>query len=512
MDTYLVSFLERYLVSSALFISSLYTQIRLEFVMHLTLLASLPGISIVLMLLFAPVMPLHAGGASPSSVLRVNVGGLDYVDHNGNRWSSDAGYNTGNVALAYVPIYGTDDPILHQTMRWDSAQGPELAYRFLMPNGNYSVNLYMSETAANDVAVRSFDVYIEYDLVHEAVDIYKESGGYGYSLVKTALVTIVDGELNINFVHQGGDPVINAIEVIPVPGITTNPDQPLVLTAQDTGRNHTLIGWESHIDSSSSSIAGYSIQRNDVEIATSNLASYLDTELAADTSYSYSVTAYDVAWNIIATSNALNITTLTSDETNSTPLITGNPVDVIYANTRFIFQPITTDVDGDPLSYRITNKPCWASFDTVTGRLSGEPGANDIGTYNDIVITVTDGMNTVSLPAFSVNVLEGTTAAELENHKFTLNWTAPTKRTDGSVLTQAEIGGYRIYYGNTTGYYPYMVEVADATAETATITHAAAGTMYVVMTTYDIDGRESGFSSAITKIFKASESLAIKGL
>jgi prophage tail gpP-like protein len=79
----------------------------------------IPRIFIFLTILITQAMSVNAGTTSSGAVLRINVGGHDYVDHNGNLWSSDAGYNTGFVATAGVQIYGTNDPVLHQTMRWD---------------------------------------------------------------------------------------------------------------------------------------------------------------------------------------------------------------------------------------------------------------------------------------------------------------------------------------------------------------------------------------------------------
>jgi len=46
-------------------------------------------------------------------------------------------------------------------------------------------------------------------------------------------------------------------------------------------------------------------------------------------------------------------------------------------------------------------KPSWATFDTTTGLLSGLAVK---GTYSGIVITVSDGCATASLPAFSIKV------------------------------------------------------------------------------------------------------------
>jgi hypothetical protein len=49
------------------------------------------------------------------------------------------------------------------------------------------------------------------------------------------------------------------------------------------------------------------------------------------------------------------------------------------------FEPNAADADGDSLSFQVTNKPNWASFDASTGRLSGQPTLENVGTYGDIV-------------------------------------------------------------------------------------------------------------------------------
>jgi hypothetical protein len=129
--------------------------------------------------------------------------------------------------------------------------------------------------------------------------------------------------------------------------------------------------------------------------------------------------------------------------------------------------------------------------------LSGTPAAGDAGTYGIIVISATDGIDTVSLPAFSIRV-DAAPAAQAGS--FTLNWTAPATRADGTPLSLADIDGYRIYYGDSAGSYPNSVNIADGTAQTATVTGVPAGTHYVVMTTYDVGGRESGYSPEISKV------------
>jgi len=187
----------------------------------------------------------------------------------------------------------------------------------------------------------------------------------------------------------------------------------------------------------------------------------------------------------------------TTDPVNTAPVIGGTPADSVMVNDSYVFKPTATDADGDALTFSITNKPAWASFSKTSGRLSGTPAAGDAGTYGIIVISATDGIDTVSLPAFSIRV-DAAPAAQAGS--FTLNWAAPATRTDGTPLSLADIDGYRIYYGDSAGSYPNSVNIADGTAQTATVTGVPAGTHYVVMTTYDVGGRESGYSPEISKV------------
>ena len=76
---------------------------------------------------------------------------------------------------------------------------------------------------------------------------------------------------------------------------------------------------------------------------------------------------------------------------------------------------------------------------------------------------------------------------------------APTTRADGTPLSLADISGYKIYYGDVSGTYVDVVSVDDSTVTSMTITDLPTGAYYVVMTTYDVDGRESGYSPEITK-------------
>jgi len=179
--------------------------------------------------------------------------------------------------------------------------------------------------------------------------------------------------------------------------------------------------------------------------------------------------------------------------TNSAPLISGSPTGSVVLGNAYSFQPTVMDADGDPLNFSISGKPAWASFSSTTGRLSGTPATS--GTYSNIMISVSDGTASASLPAFSIQVQ----AAPVQTGSLTLQWTAPVTRADGTPLSLSELDGYHIYYGATAGNYPNRIDVADGTAQTATITDIPVGPYYLVMSTYDVSGLESAYSPMVTK-------------
>lgn len=87
-----------------------------------------------------------------------------------------------------------------------------------------------------------------------------------------------------------------------------------------------------------------------------------------------------------------------------------------------------------------------------------------------------------------------------------LSWSAPATRTDGEPLSLSEIGGYRLYYGKQKGDYVQGANIKDGSAQSATVTGVPLGTYYVVLTTYDSNGVESDYSSAVRKTVRKTRS------
>jgi hypothetical protein len=112
-----------------------------------------------------------------------------------------------------------------------------------------------------------------------------------------------------------------------------------------------------------------------------------------------------------------NITISASDGTASASLpaftikavqplsIEGTPVTQVNAGEAYTFQPSTNAAKGTSLTFLITNRPAWASFSATTGALTGTPGAAQGGTYSNVAISVTDGVQLVALPSFTIHVI-----------------------------------------------------------------------------------------------------------
>ncbi|MFO1468543.1 MAG: putative Ig domain-containing protein [Steroidobacteraceae bacterium] len=90
--------------------------------------------------------------------------------------------------------------------------------------------------------------------------------------------------------------------------------------------------------------------------------------------------------------------------TDTAPTISGTPTARATIGQSFSFQPSASDADGDRLTFSISGKPSWASFDAATGHLWGTPQAADAGKSGSVVISVSDGTLSRSLPGFSLDV------------------------------------------------------------------------------------------------------------
>jgi len=83
----------------------------------------------------------------------------------------------------------------------------------------------------------------------------------------------------------------------------------------------------------------------------------------------------------------------------------------------------------------------------------------------------------------------------------TLSWAAPSANADGSPLN--DMNGYKIYYGNISGSYPFVINAGMDTAyEVCSLTEGL--TYYFAVTAYDTSGNESAYSHEVSKTVVSS--------
>jgi hypothetical protein len=167
---------------------------------------------------------------------RINCGGPNYRDSNGNNWMADQHKtedNTwgskswtddfpglpafyGSQRRTFNPIKGTKDWKLFQSFRYGREK---LSYRFNLPNGSYLAELYFIEPwygiggGMDCSGWRLFDVAINNKTVLKDLDIWKEAGS-NTVLKKSYNVNVTDGKLTISFPDvASGQAIISAIAV-----------------------------------------------------------------------------------------------------------------------------------------------------------------------------------------------------------------------------------------------------------------------------------------------------------
>jgi hypothetical protein len=191
--------------------------------------------------------------------------------------------------------------------------------------------------------------------------------------------------------------------------------------------------------------------------------------------------------------SAANVATPISSTLGAATSITlrGTPDATVQAGTAYFFRPTASDAAGKSLTFSISNKPAWTTFNASTGLLSGTPAAGAVGSYANILISVSDGSVSASLPAFSIIVPAVTSGSA------TLNWTPPTQNTDSSPLS--DLSGYIIFYGTNPSSLSQQISLSDPSLSTHVVPGLSTGTWYFAVEAVTTSGVDSGFSNTASK-------------
>jgi hypothetical protein len=173
----------------------------------------------------APAGSSSSGSAAAGDAVRILVGSEQsgsYVDRFGNRWSSDQ-YFTGGQAVAGVTnfFFPPADPVLYRTMRQGS-----FAYDILLKKDtDYEMRLYFAErqyrygnrVAGDGENLRTFQVRANGHVILDHFDIIEDSG-FAATTVRAFknIVAAQDGKLHLQFVAERDQPLLAAIELLPM--------------------------------------------------------------------------------------------------------------------------------------------------------------------------------------------------------------------------------------------------------------------------------------------------------
>jgi hypothetical protein len=174
------------------------------------------------------------------------------------------------------------------------------------------------------------------------------------------------------------------------------------------------------------------------------------------------------------------------------PTISGTPATQVTAGQLYSFTPTASGPTGMTLSFSVQNLPSWATFSIANGTLSGTASSSNVGTFSNIVISVSDGQASAALPAFSIQV-----NAQVVSGSATLSWVPPTTNTNGTPLT--DLAGYIINYGTSSTNLTQQINVSNATATGYTVTGLTTGTWYFTVSAYASDGTQSAPSNVASK-------------
>ncbi len=184
-----------------------------------------------------------------------------------------------------------------------------------------------------------------------------------------------------------------------------------------------------------------------------------------------------------------------SASTSPPPTISGSPPASVKVGSTYSFQPKASDPSRHALYLSIRNKPAWATFSIATGKLSGTPASTAVGTYANIVISLSDGRKSASLPGFNITV--GRTQSPATTGSATLTWTAPATTITGAPLTT--LSGYTIEYGTSAAALDRTVTISARSATHYTVQNLSAGTWYFAVRAVTSAGAESALSNVVSK-------------
>jgi hypothetical protein len=140
------------------------------------------------------------------SAIRVNCGGPQVTDGNGNVWVA-GGEQNYNVTMA--GISGTTTPALYQSEAWSTST---LQYQYAVPNGSFTVKLHFAEFYLTQAGQRTFNIVVNGNTYYSSYDILAAVGPMAADDLSIPVV-VNNGQITIQLVPVTGRAKLNALEI-----------------------------------------------------------------------------------------------------------------------------------------------------------------------------------------------------------------------------------------------------------------------------------------------------------
>ncbi len=284
-------------------------------------------------------------------------------------------------------------------------------------------------------------------------------------------------------VTNGGGSVTSNIATITVSPASDliDPTMPANLSATVLSASAINLAWTASTDNVG--VTGYKIFRNNSPIGTSVVASFSDTGLSANTSYSYTVLAYDAAGNESNQSVGASATTLRNPDIMAPPVPASLRVDSNSITTNSIRLIWNASVDAGPADQVVSGNVIYemfrdgASLGTVTGTALTDTGlnANTNYTYTAMAIDGAGNPSTLSAPVVGRTAIAPPviTSSSLPNGTYGAVYGPVQLTADGPVS-----------WGGSS--FPAGISVNDAGQVSGTPTET--GTFNIVLTAANQEG------------------------
>jgi len=158
--------------------------------------------------------------------------------------------------------------------------------------------------------------------------------GIGSVTGLTSIVVTPSSSVTYHLTASNGNGSTTASATVSVSPDAGAPSVPTNLIASSDSSSEISLSWTASTDDVG--VAGYKVRRNGIEVGLTTATFYSDTNLAASTSYTYAIAAYDAAENNSAWSQSISVTTQPQSDSRTYSTNFGVPENPISEGGRWI--------------------------------------------------------------------------------------------------------------------------------------------------------------------------------